>query len=113
MKRGDPAAGSGSNEVFGAAVRQVLGGLNYREEAARIGLHFTTLYDMARGLPKSMETVIRFARATGQDVNTWLEMAGYEPIETGGDLLTAGLRALNEEFGRPIPVDFSAWDGSR
>ena len=37
--------------AFGAMVRQVMAGRDYRAEAHRIGVHYGTLYQLARGPP--------------------------------------------------------------
>jgi ADP-ribose pyrophosphatase YjhB (NUDIX family) len=96
------------NAELGTWVRQVLAGRNYRDAAEEIGLHFTTLYDLAKGRTKSRDTIIRFARGTRQPVNEALRKAGMEPEnEGGGDYFLRRLKALADELGMgAIPVEF-------
>jgi ADP-ribose pyrophosphatase YjhB (NUDIX family) len=105
--------GNPSNADFAAWVRQKLAGRNYREAAEEIGLHFTILYDLAKGRRKSRATGVRIAKGLGLSVNEALRMAGMEPeSESGAAYFLRRLKALAEELGlAAIPVDFFSETG--
>lgn len=94
------------SEELGRRVKGLMAGLDYREEGERMGLHFTTLYDLAKGRRKSRETMLKFARHFNQDENEWLVLAGHPPMqirESGADIFVRGLARLCAEFG-PVQV---------
>lgn len=64
-------------------VKQVLAGRDFREEAVRVDLHYTTLYDMARGLTKSRDTIEKFVAGFGLDLAEWLPLYGFSPGTEG------------------------------
>jgi hypothetical protein len=100
-----------TNTDFGAWVKQQLAGRNYREAGEEIGLHFTILYDLAKGRRKSRGTVVRFARGIGANVNEALRMAGLEPeYESNAERFLRGVQELGEKYGRP-PIPPSFWGG--
>ena len=71
------------NEAFGAAVRRELDarGLSLRQARIRTGLDIDTLGRMRSGEVTRMDKVIAFARGFHLDVNEWLALAGYAPVE--------------------------------
>lgn len=100
MPRVDPA--------FGQAVTQVLSDhqLGKRQQTVRTGLDHVTIGKMMDGIIPSVETVERFARGFQLDVNEWRTLAGYEPVESGAQILDAGLYRLSQRVGEVIP-----WEG--
>lgn len=118
------------SEPFGAAVREVLDarGMSRRGAMTRTGLDHATISKMASGFIPRSETVIRWAQGMGLDPNEWLEKAEYARLEfaashlgenretylmrpaeegeeeSGRRILLEGIRALNEELGRPIAI---------
>ncbi len=96
---------------MGEAVQRVLNehGLTRRGQRARTGLSHVTIGQMIDGFPVQMDSVVAFARGFGLDVNEWLQMAGYDPIvaqKSGSEILVEGIKALQAEFGKPVPVWF-------
>jgi hypothetical protein len=96
-------------------VKRLMAGKDYREEGERMGLHFTTLYDLAKGRKKSRETVIRFARHFREPVNDWLALYDHEPeeepsftealenaVQIGRRNLACELQYASEEEAGPI-----------
>ena len=79
--------GSARNEQLGRAVKERMAGRNYREVAPAMGLHHATLYDLAKGLKKSEDTIRKFARYFGESETKWLRLAGFEVISTPLDQL--------------------------
>lgn len=69
---------------FGDWVQSVLKerNLGYRQQTLYTGINHVTLMKMASGVVPAMETVIRFARGFGLDVNQVLRRAGYPPVNT-------------------------------
>lgn len=100
MPRVDPA--------FGQAVTQVLSDhqLGKRQQTVRTGLDHVTIGKMMDGIIPTVETVERFARGFQLDVNEWRVLAGYEPVESGAQILDAGLYRLSQRVGEVIP-----WEG--
>jgi hypothetical protein len=97
------------SERFGEAVSRVLDerGLSLRAQRALTGIDHDTAAQMRQGVIPRMDKVIQFARAFGQSVNDWLEMAGYEPIEPEWDpdrALMLGIRQIQEETGADFQI---------
>lgn len=94
---------------FGLAVTQVLAEhqLGKRQQTVRTGLDHVTIGKMMDGIIPSVETVEKFARGFKLDVNAWRTRAGYEPVESGAQLLDAGLYRLSQRAGEVIP-----WEGN-
>lgn len=96
-------------------VKEVLAGKDYREEAARLGLHYTTLYDMARGVRKSHETVVKFAQGFGLPLVEWLTLYGYTTQEKSPNemireaLLNTPSLSYDPDFE---DFDIRRWDGA-
>jgi transcriptional regulator with XRE-family HTH domain len=77
----------------------------------RTGIDRQVLVRMENNIPPRVEIIERLAEAMGEDIRPWREAIGKPLPEMPHTRLTLGLRALNREFGRPIPVDFSkVWD---
>ncbi len=96
-------------------------GLTLRGQRARTGLSHVTVMGMTQGYVPEMQSVVKFARGFGLDVNEWLELAGYEPIVApAGDAdaptvaarLGAGLIELGRRFHRKdLTVrEMGGWD---
>lgn len=74
------------------------------------------------GIIPSLDTVERFARGFGLDVNEWRELAGYEPIlpteptePTYAEVFAEGYRAMKERLaaqGIPAPSKGANLGGS-
>jgi transcriptional regulator with XRE-family HTH domain len=93
-------------EHFGAAVREVLErhNLTLRGQRMRTGLNHVTVGGMAQGIVPSMETVIAFAKGFSLDVNEWLVLAGYEPINPApAATIREGLERLVESGRAKYP----------
>ena len=80
--------------------------LGKRQQTVRTGLDHVTIGKMMDGIIPSVETVEKFARGFKLDVNEWRGLAGYEPVESGAQLLDAGLYRLSQRVGEVIP-----WEG--
>lgn len=80
--------------------------LGKRQQTVRTGLDHVTIGKMMDGIIPSVETVEKFARGFKLDVNDWRTRAGYEPVESGAQLLDAGLYRLSQRAGEVIP-----WEG--
>lgn len=70
-----------------------------RTAARKTELSNGTIASLANGDPASMETVLKFARGVGGDIDKLLLLAGYDPIGTDplarlGANVTVGLTAL-------------------
>lgn len=96
------------NSPFGKAVKAVMEehGLSLRGQRVRTGLSHVTVQQMMEGVVPQMESVVAFAKGFSLDVNEWLELAGYDPIETGADVLLDGWEALCEKYPEteiPLP----------
>lgn len=99
------------NQQFAAWVAKVKGDDSLRQAEMKTGLSYNTISRMEQGYPGVLESVVRFAEGYRQDVDTALELAGFEPLKrtstpTGSELLIAGVAALQQELGRPLPVVF-------
>lgn len=57
--------------------------MGFRAADLKTGVNYNTISRMASGFVPEMESVVRFARGFGLDVNEWLELAGYPRIESG------------------------------
>lgn len=70
------------SEKFGAAVRELLDsrGLTLRAASLKTGVDHTTIKQMRDGLVPKKGIVIDFAQGMDENINHWLELAGYEPI---------------------------------
>ncbi len=55
-------------------------GLTLRGAEYRTGIDHTTILNMRNGRVPGKGAVIDFAIGLGEDVNAWLELAGFEPI---------------------------------
>lgn len=77
MQKKATETGRGPNVVLGTAVKEAMAGRNYRAVAEEIGLHYTTLYDLAKGFRKSRPTIVKFAAGIGESEEKWLYLAGY------------------------------------
>src|SRR3954452_16931856 len=98
-----------SSKRFGEAVCRVLDerGLSLRAQRALTGIDHDTASQMRQGVVPRMDKVIQFARALGQNVNEWLELAGYQPIEPEWDpdrALMVGIRRIQEETGADFQI---------
>lgn len=72
------------SQQFGEAVTQLLkdqGNLSLQGARLRTGIDHNTLSRMKQGEVPRVDKVLDFARGFGLDVNEWLELAGYEPVE--------------------------------
>lgn len=71
------------NTRLAEATRRVLDehGLTDRGQRARTGLAHVTVGNMLKGYDVQMDTLVNFARGFGLDINDWLELGGYEPIQ--------------------------------
>ncbi|MGV3721834.1 MAG: helix-turn-helix domain-containing protein [Actinomycetota bacterium] len=87
-------------------IRQRLG-LSYAQMGVRAKLDGSTIHKMEKTGRGSMEAVVQVARAFGEDVNEWLVLAGYEPIEDASQLLDAGLYRIWQETG--VIVTYNGW----
>jgi hypothetical protein len=87
------------NEAFGAAVRHELDsrGLSLRQARIRTGVDIETTSRMRQGEVPRMDKVIAFARGFHLDVNDWLRLAGYEPIEPDAPTAVRALLELTYE----------------
>lgn len=66
-------------------------GLTQRGVDRKTGVNYNTISNMEIGKIPEMESVVRWAKGLGLNVNHWLELAGYPPIEE-----TDPRRALNQ-----------------
>lgn len=73
---------------FGERVAAVLEehGLGKRQQTVRTGIDHVTVGKMMDGIIPSLETIEKFARGFGLDVNEWRELTGYEPVVAAPDL---------------------------
>lgn len=69
-------------EQFGTEVRKRLDekGWSFRRAKIGTGLDHYTIGEMSHGVVPSRGKVIQWAQAIGENINWWLELAGYEPI---------------------------------
>jgi hypothetical protein len=85
-------------------------GMSLRQARIRTGVDIDTLGRMRSGDVPRMDKVIEFARGFGQDANLWLELAGYQrveslPSESPAEQLLEGLDRLAADFpDQHIPV---------
>ena len=82
------------DQTFGSAVARVLDEhrLGKRQQTVRTGIDHVTVGKMLDGIIPSLETVEKFARGFGLDVNEWRLLAGFPKVESGG--LTQKLDAM-------------------
>ena len=81
-------------------------GLTFRGQRIRTGLNHVTVGDMASGIVPSLDTVEKFARGFGLDVNEWRALAGYERVEDDPSpeaLLWDGVRAAAMDWAEAHP----------
>lgn len=79
--------------------------LSVNAGSERLGIDRGTLTRLARGLRPRVETLEYVAKALGEDVSEWRQLAGYEPIPASGEgyaIFVQGLKALAEETGEPV-----------
>lgn len=65
------------DERFREKVCELVGTMSLREAMRLTGITHTTIMTMLEGQIPRRETVIRFAEGFNQDINAWLELAGY------------------------------------
>ena len=70
------------NPEFAEAVAEALRhhNLTLRGAEYKTGIDHTTVTKMVNGLPPSRGKVIEWAEGLGENINHWLELAGWEPI---------------------------------
>jgi len=70
------------NEEFGKAVQEKLRERGWSHQRAWIATTIpgATIGRMALGLVPGEDHIIKWATALGENVNSWLELAGYDPI---------------------------------
>ena len=97
------------NERLAEAVQAVLDerGLTQRGQRSRTGVSHVTVQGMLNGVVPQMETVAAFARGFGLDVNEWLELAGYEPVEPSADDAAESLLGAADRQELTYEPDFS------
>lgn len=101
---------------FGQAVADLLQARNLSQNQASIkaGIDRFTIARMIAGIPPRLDLVEQFARAFGEDVNHWRELAGYPALEPDAwnpwRYWSDQLAALATELGLPTvlvdTVDF-------
>lgn len=96
------------NETAGKRVTELLErrGLTLRAADRKTGVNYGTISNMSIGHRPEMESVVRFAKALGENVNEWLELYGYPPVETPLEVFWDGLvalRAAHPELEIPYP----------
>lgn len=80
--------------------------MSLRAADRKTGVNYVTLGRMHEGFVPEMESVVRFARGFGLDVNEWLTLAGYDPITatdpagSGADSEENPLDYLQREIGK-------------
>lgn len=82
-------------------------GISARMASIKTGIDRTTLTAMLEGSPPRLDIVEAFARAFGEDVNYWRELAGYEtvaPPVTPADYFWAGVRRLSDRVGYTLRI---------
>lgn len=92
------------DDARGAAVQKVLDdrGLNPRSQRRLTDVNHVTAGQMAAGYGATMETVVKFARGLGLNVDEWLVRYGYAPLgdpDDGPAHFLAGIEALVAEHG--------------
>lgn len=110
---------NGKPETIQEAVKQLRDetGLTWAQMGVRAGLDGSTIWKIADTGRGSMDTVARLARKFGRDVNEWLELAGYDPVEPSPDdaaeaLLEAADRGeLDDLDTEGIDVDVAGFAG--
>jgi transcriptional regulator with XRE-family HTH domain len=93
---------------LGEAIRELRErlGVTYGQMGTRTGLDPSTIWKAESGKRVTMQTVVCIAKTYGEDVNAWLEKAGfprlaeYEPPSdpTPAEALIAGIRVLQQDF---------------
>jgi hypothetical protein len=103
------------NEAFGAAVRHELDsrGLSLRQTRIRTGIDIDTVGRMRAGDVPRIDKVIAFARGLKLDVNEWLVLAGYDPVEPSPDDAVRKLISAEESQVRSATGRVSASDRRR
>ena len=73
---------SKGNEAFGNEVKRVMAatGLSLRAVEYKTGIDHTTVLGMVNGRVPKKGTIIDFAQGLGENINTWLSLAGYDII---------------------------------
>jgi hypothetical protein len=54
--------------------------MTFRAADGKTGVNYNTISRMASDFVPEMESVVKFARGFGEDVNAALVLAGYEPV---------------------------------
>lgn len=98
-----------TNTPFALAVQRLLEErrATLRSQRQRTGIAHSTIKNWLDGVRPSMDSVIAFARGFDQDVNQWLVLAGYDPIDgrldepTPDERLGRGLRELAAKHDQP------------
>lgn len=73
----------------------------------RFGISRESLRKMERGQQPALPQLERWARAIGEDVNHWRQLAGYEPVINGARALIEGLDRLRRELDADFTVNTS------
>ena len=94
---------------FGEMVRRVFdahGKLSLEQARLKTKVDHQTLNRMKKGEVPRVDKVEAFAMGFKLDVNEWRQLAGYDPVESGTQILDAGLYRLSQRVGELIP-----WQG--
>jgi hypothetical protein len=90
--------------------------MSLRAADYRTEVNHVTIGEMTRGRIPQMESVVKFARGFGLDVNEWLAAAGYAPLagaaaaKTPTEALGEGLWQLKQKYELPRLV-IGNWGG--
>lgn len=77
-------------------------GMSQRAASYKTGIDRFTLADMEKGVVVRLELVEQFARGFGLDVNDARARAGFQPVETGRQILKEGLYDLSQRAGHLV-----------
>jgi len=82
------------------------GKLSLEQARLKTKVDHQTLNRMKKGEVPRVDKVEAFAMGFKLDVNEWRQLAGYDPVESGTQILDAGLYRLSQRVGELIP-----WQG--
>lgn len=78
--------------------------LTVNAAARRFGTSREALTKMSDGVSPALEFVERWARAIGEDVNHWRELAGYEPVVNGARWFLDEIDRIRQDTGADFQV---------
>lgn len=84
-------------------------GFSYAQMGIKAKLDGSTIHKLEKTGRGSMETVVQIARVFGKDINEWLVLADFEPIEPSADDAAEALLAAEERGELTYESEEDGW----